>query len=552
MLQAPQKFLRESAGAPVPSHRNMNRPPIRQHFTQSLYPVGEANLPGTKLLDPTHDLNGVVVTGRSHITHMSFDNGEQVTLLLEPGIGGSRRPHKVSPEHLEPDEVSGVVGHPHLVGFGVTHPEAGPYSAALDGDAFRPRVRMLERVPGLGCITLPYTHFGALMTTRRIYHEDPEVHTFVALVGSCRPGPEGLVDVVLDQTAFYPTGGGQPHDTGLLAGYLVVDVFEHEGEIVHRLRGDAVAGQIEGTVDWERRRDHRQQHTGQHILSRAFLSVDGAATVGFHLGQETCTIDLDRELVEAVVEKAERLANDVVMADQPIADTWYEDASRLPSGLRKDPDLDGPIRIVSIGDFDATPCGGTHCGRSGQVGLIKILGTERRRGGLRIEFVCGYRALLDFRRRHHALRSAARLLSTEDMRLPERVRGLLDELKEQRTRLESAETAMREKWLETLIAESPGPLARVLGDAQPDWLGPMATSLADARKAPVLLAARAGDEARVVMAVPEGSRVHAGRFLKELLGEVGGKGGGAERSGQGKLPEGALSDLMEKWKHRVS
>ncbi len=390
------------------------------------------------------------------------------------------------------------------------------------------------------------------MTTRRIYHEDPEASTFVAHVEASAPGPDGHTEVVLDQTAFYPTGGGQPHDTGVLAGLAVVDVFERDGKIVHRVTGGPVSGQVEGRVDWPRRLDHRQQHTGQHILSRAFLAVEEAMTVGFHLGQDTCTIDLDREPGDAAVAKAERLANDVVIADQPIADRWYEDPNRLPPGLRKDPDVEGPIRIVSIGSFDATPCGGTHCVRSGQVGSIKVLGTERRRGGLRVEFVCGYRALLDYGRRHDALQKAARLLSTEDLRLPDRVRGLLDELKEQRARLEIAETAMREAWVTSLAAEAPGPLARILADARAEWLGPMASSLSDLRNAPTLLATTAENEARVVMAVPQGSGIHAGQFLKELLVEAGGKGGGAERSGQGKLPERTLSGLIEKWTTRVS
>jgi alanyl-tRNA synthetase len=390
------------------------------------------------------------------------------------------------------------------------------------------------------------------MTTRRIYHEDPEASTFVALVESNRPGPQGMVDIVLDQTAFYPTGGGQPHDTGLLGGYPVVDVFEHEENIVHRVRGGSPSGRVEGAVDWARRLDHRQQHTGQHILSRAFLFLEQAMTVGFHLGQETCTIDLDRESEVAGVSKAERLANDVVLADHPIADSWYDDPSRLPAGLRKEPTVEGPIRIVSIGSFDATPCGGTHCRRSGQVGSIKVLGTERRRGGTRIEFVCGYRALDDYGRRLQALQLTARLLSAEDLRVPERVQGLLDELKEQRGRLETAEDAMRERRLENLAAEGPGPLARVLEDARAEWLGPMAVALSDRRGAPVLLATTSSEEARVVMTLPDGSSLHAGRFLRDLLAELGGKGGGPERSGQGKLPASALPRLIEVWKEGMS
>jgi|GEM_PF-15010 len=528
----------------------MDRPPIRQYFTQSLYPVSEPYLPRPELFDPSHDFYRVVIAGGGHISDMGFHDREQIALLLEPGVGRPRSPHQITPEHLEPDQIAGVIGHAHLVGLGIPDPETGADPAAFDRHALRPRIWMLDRAR-LGCIALPYTHFGVLMT-RRIYHEDPEARTFLARVESCRPGPEGTVDVVLNRTAFYPTGGGQPHDSGVLAGFPVVDVFEREGTIVHRVRGGAVSGEVEGWVDWQRRLDHRQQHTGQHILSRAFLEVDEAMTVGFHLGEDTCTIDLDREPDAAAVAQAERLANDVVISDQPIVDTWYETISQVPDGLRKDPDMEGPIRILSIGTFDATPCGGTHCLRSGQVGSIKVLGTERRRGGLRIEFVCGYRALEDYGRRHRALSNTARLLSVEDLRVTERVQGLLDELKDQRARLEMAESVVRDAWVKQLASEAPGPLARVLTDARVEWLGPMAIALAERRNGPTLLVTAVDDEARAVMAVPPDSSLHAGHFLRELLVKAGGKGGGAERSGQGKLPAQAISNLIETWTDRMS
>ena len=390
------------------------------------------------------------------------------------------------------------------------------------------------------------------MKTRRIYHEDPEARTFDARVLSCSQGPAGFQDVVLDRTAFYPTGGGQPHDTGLLGGRTVTDVFEDDGHIVHRIRGDAVSDRVEGEVDWTRRLDHRQQHTGQHILSRAFLDLESALTVGFHLGQDTCTIDLDREVTEDGISKAERRANEVVLSDLDIEDRWYEDPSRLPSGLRKEPVQNGPIRILFIGTFDATPCGGTHCRRSGQVGQIKALGSERRRGGSRIEFVCGSRALEDYGRRLKALHGAARLLSTEDSHVPERVRALLDELKAERARAEAAEVAVRERWLERLSAEGPGPLARVLDEARFEWLSPLAASLAEGRNAPVLLAMKEGALGRVVLALPPGSTRHAGNSLRELLAVVGGRGGGAERSAQGKLPAESLTRLFERWMEFVS
>ncbi len=383
--------------------------------------------------------------------------------------------------------------------------------------------------------------------TQRLYHADPELRTFEAKVVDLRPGPEGTWDAALDRTAFYPTGGGQPHDRGTLEGIPVTDVFEEGERVIHRLAARPPMAPLRGEVDWARRVDHRQQHTGQHILSRAFVDLFGADTVGFHLGAERCTIDLNREgLDEAALERAEARANEIVTADLEVAATWYDDPSALPPHVRKEAPVAGDIRVVTVGDFDATPCCGTHCPRSGQVGPIKLLRAERKKGGIRVEFVCGGRALLDYARRHRALRGAALALTTEEFEVPGRVAALLAELKDARSRLEKTEGELRGRLVVEWAAEpAAGRFARDLGPGRGAWLAGAASELAGRRGEPVLLVSAEPDGVKVALAVPADSGLDAGGMARPLLAAVGGRGGGSKLVAQGRVPAGAEASLFD-------
>ncbi len=386
-------------------------------------------------------------------------------------------------------------------------------------------------------------------STKRLYHEDPELRSFEADVLEVRRGPDGTVDVLLDRTGFYPTGGGQPHDLGTLDGRPVVDVFEEGDRILHRLAGDPPAGRVRGEVDWARRVDHRQQHTGQHILSRAFVEVAGANTVGFHLGAERCTIDLDRDdLEDADLDRAEELANEIVFANVPVETAVYPDADAVPDRLRKEAAVAGEVRVVRVGEFDANACCGTHCARSAEVGPIKILRTERKKGGIRVEFVCGGRALADYRLRHRLLRGLALELTTEEPEVPARVAALREELKEARARAERAGLELRDRLVESWAAEpGSGRWVRDLGPDRVSWLGPAATELADRRAAPVLVASESAQGFQVALAVPEASPEHAGRLLRELMEPRGGKGGGSNRLARGLIPAERWPELRDAW-----
>ncbi|MEK7469203.1 MAG: alanyl-tRNA editing protein [Planctomycetota bacterium] len=270
--------------------------------------------------------------------------------------------------------------------------------------------------------------------TDRLYLTDSYLLDFTARVVSRRTGA-----VVLDRTAFYATSGGQPHDTGML-GVTRVTGVEAEGEtVVHSVEGDVPDGDVRGAVDPSRRRDHREQHHGQHLLSRAFIETCGAETVSFHLGPERCTVDLAvRDLTEAEAARAEDLANLVVRENRPVEVTWHTPAEAKSLGLRKLPEGLERVRVVTVRDFDRCACGGTHPSRTGDVGQIRVLGWEKSKGNVRVAFAAGGRALRDARDRFASLASAGAALGSgaleagaaagrarEDLRAAQRELGAL-------------------------------------------------------------------------------------------------------------------------------
>src|SRR6476646_6326639 len=234
--------------------------------------------------------------------------------------------------------------------------------------------------------------------TKRLYYTDPLLTAFDATVVS-NEIEDGRSVVVLDQTAFYPSSGGQPFDTGQLDGTRVVDVVDREdGTIAHVVEKSLAPGTVvHGDIDWPRRFDHMQQHTGQHVLSAAFDRLSGVKTVSFHLGADVSTIDLAREVTPKEIAAAEDEANRIVWEDRPVTIRYAtaEEAAALP--LRKEPVRTGTLRLIDVEGFDLSACGGTHVSRTGAVGLIAVTAWERFKGGHRLEFACGRRVLVRFR-----------------------------------------------------------------------------------------------------------------------------------------------------------
>lgn len=225
---------------------------------------------------------------------------------------------------------------------------------------------------------------------------------------------EGEYHLVLNQTAFYPEGGGQPADRGFIQELPVKDVYKLEERVYHILSElPSRQKDLNCRIDWVRRFDHMQQHLGQHILSAVFYDQYKAGTIGFHLGSDRVTIDLDRPLKPAEIIKAENRANEIVFANHGVEFFYVEHAQLKRLAPRKMPEITGPIRIVQISEIDTIPCSGTHPSRTGEVGLIKVISWSKYKQGLRVEFLCGKRVLDDFRGKNNCLNSLSALLSVE-------------------------------------------------------------------------------------------------------------------------------------------
>ena len=236
--------------------------------------------------------------------------------------------------------------------------------------------------------------------------------------------------VVLDRTFFYPTGGGQPRDTGTLQGMRVIDVIEQDEAVIHVMDGKITTGKVTGKVDWKRRFDHMQQHTGQHVLSQAFLQVMGAETIGFHLGEEVTTIDLATSgLTWETIHQVEDEANRVVFQNLPVRvhEATKETLSQFP--LRKPPVVEGSIRILEVDHYDWSACCGTHVRATGEIGLIKIVRFEKYKHGSRVTFLCGHRTLRAMQRKTEILETASRRLTFSETELIEGIDRLLDQQK---------------------------------------------------------------------------------------------------------------------------
>ena len=280
---------------------------------------------------------------------------------------------------------------------------------------------------------------SAMAVTERLYYNDSHLIEFEARVIDHTERVSGWTAVTLDRTAFYPTGGGQPSDTGTINDVRVVECIDDEANgILHVIQGraPAVGSTVKGRVDWARRLDHMQQHTGQHILSQAFISLFKAPTRGFRVLEQSCEIDVELDNpTTASIERAVGLANNVIWEDRAITikEVSSSEASELP--LRKEPARSGDLRVIEIEGFDLTPCGGTHAYRTGEVGIIVVRSWERAKGLTRIEFLAGNRALADYRRANSTARDTAALFSAARDDAPALAVKMVEENKDLHRRL---------------------------------------------------------------------------------------------------------------------
>lgn len=378
--------------------------------------------------------------------------------------------------------------------------------------------------------------------TRRLYYEDPYLTRFEARVVRTVPG-----GVVLDQTAFFPTGGGQPHDTGTLNGIAVVDVREEGDDVVHVVR-HPVEGVVTGVLDWDRRRDHMQQHHGQHILSEAFVRVCRAETTSFHLGAEVSSIELAVARIAPVdVERAETLANMVVMENRPVSVGVFtpEEARALP--LRKPPPPEPRLRIVHVRDFDCSPCCGTHPTRTGDVGVIMIVGVETNR----VHFVCGLRGLKTARENAQSVRALMAKLSCGRAEIGGAVERVQGDLVSTRKSLAAAEkTIAGYRARELAAAAQPAGRARLVverfADRDPKYLQTLANGIIEQPGMVAILSAGG----HLTLARSRDVQLDLRPVLADALAVIGGRGGGSphfcQGGGDGKDVEGALRVAREK------
>ncbi|URM32935.1 DHHA1 domain-containing protein [Cytobacillus firmus] len=385
---------------------------------------------------------------------------------------------------------------------------------------------------------------------KKLYYENPYIKTFETELVYQAADDRGIY-AVLKETAFYPTGGGQPHDEGTLNGLKVAGVEEVEGEIRHYLEKelDSSYSGVSGEIDWSRRFDHMQQHAGQHILSAAFEELYGYKTVSFHLGKETLTIDLEiSELPAWHAEEAERLANDIILENRPIEARWVnaEEASQFP--LRKQLSVSEDIRLVIIPEFDYNGCGGTHPSSTGQVAGVKILDWERQKKKIRVQFICGSRILTQLQSKHEITGNLSHLLNAPEQELPSAASRLIENGKELEKQLEAAKEALLDyEAKEMFTAGKEKCLSKVFEGRSIQELQKLARLIASqSETADVILINETAEKLQFVCARGADSESDMKSLSAELLKKINGKGGGNPQFAQGggdKLMSG--EDLLE-------
>ncbi|MEO0323461.1 MAG: alanine--tRNA ligase-related protein [Myxococcota bacterium] len=377
--------------------------------------------------------------------------------------------------------------------------------------------------------------------TERLELDAPHLLAFEAVVRRAESTDEGAV-LVLDRSAFYPEGGGQLADQGVLyagdAEVRVLDVQRHGDSVLHHTDAALAPGtRVRGHIDRPRRLEHMALHTGQHLLSRAFLDIARATTRSARLGSHAATLDLERKRIpDRLLRSIEERVNEVVDDDRPIHVRTVAQEAAPGLGLRRSPKVDGPVRIVEVEGFDRTPCGGTHCTRTAQVGPVKILEVHAHRGGLRVTFAAGRRARRVLFEESDALRGLAARFSCAPEDVPGGVAKLEGKLRESRESLRVA----REGWaaaLATRLAQTPeDPLVRLLEDLDREALRALASGLTREGGRVVALAAPEGDDLAVVLARGPGASLDCGAVLRALTKELGGGGGGRPERAEGRLP----------------
>ena len=365
---------------------------------------------------------------------------------------------------------------------------------------------------------------------KRLYYESSYIKNFTASVTGCRERKDGRWEITLDQTAFFPEGGGQPWDTGTLGGADVLEVHERDGEVIHYTDRPLEAGsRVEGCLDWERRFDHMQGHSGEHILTGCIHRRFGYDNVGFHMGSEEITIDFNGLLTGEELDEMEREANEAIYRNLPVQILTPSPEELENMEYRSKKELSGQVRITVIPGVDVCACCGTHVEHTGEVGLIKVLGMIHYKGGVRISLLCGQKALLHTAKRQKQIASLSVLLAAKQDEVP----AAVERLKAEKEKLEMELSRMRQAQTEAKAAALPersGGLA-VFEEMDPVQLRRYCTLLYEGGKGDIVLAcARRGDGCLYVLG---SSKRDMRSFSKKRNGLLRGKGGGSSLMAQG-------------------
>ena len=377
-----------------------------------------------------------------------------------------------------------------------------------------------------------------MAVTERLYYSDSHLIEFDARVVDLSDRVSGWTAVVLDRTAFYPAGGGQPSDTGTLNGARVVQCIDDgDNGVLHVVQGAAPSrgALVHGRVDWSRRLDHMQQHTGQHILSQAFVTLFNAPTKSFRVLESSCEIDVDlSNPTSEIIERAVELANNVIWEDRAITIRNVTSNEAAELSLRKEPARDGDLRLIEIEGFDLTPCGGTHAYRTGEVGMIAVRSWERAKGLTRIEFVAGTRALADYRKANKSAREVAALFSTGRDDAPQLAAQMVEEHKDLNRRIRVLEESAAEVEAAKLLAgASEGVVSQVFDGRDAESLKRLAHALTARPRTVALLASRDKDAARLVFARSTDAVGDMSALMREACALLDGRGGGKPEMAQG-------------------
>ncbi len=387
--------------------------------------------------------------------------------------------------------------------------------------------------------------------TDRLYYRDSFLYNFDAEVRSVLESPRPAL--ILDRTAFYPTSGGQIHDTGWLensdAKFRVTEVADTEdGHIVHYLEAplkDVQPGtRVHGTIDAVRRRDHMQQHSAQHVLSAAFVRLFNMPTVSFHMADDYCSIDLDTpSLTQDQIESAERLANEIVLESRPVDVRYVSRDEAATLGLRKLPPADrDQLRIIDIRDLDLSACGGTHVAHTGQIAGLLLRKYEKVRQGYRVEFVAGQRAVATARGDFSTLTETAALFSSHIYDVPEQARKSLEEIKSVRKQYEQSQDDLAATQAAALLAETPETsgrriIVRTFSGRDLAYLKLLTQKLTRQSSAVIALLASESPQPAVVFAQSDGQPHDMAALLKQTVSSLGGRGGGSKDFAQGGVPQ---------------